>query len=173
MKLYYIPFDIQKTLNIINDAEQYVIDDIVRFHIIVVSSNMDEYKNNKSFLSNADRISLLPTIIGKYASTINDANFVQCYNNTDIHLKDGFWDMINKYKVYQRISPEVFAAFLSGKVNPYPVSYTHLLEQQLNKYHFMKLETTYRKATAEEIQEWKEFQIKIRQEHPELSLIHI
>lgn len=119
MKLYHIPFDIEKALNIINDTEQYVIDDIVRFHIIVVASNMDEYKNNKSFLSNTDRISLLPTIIGKYGSTINDANFVQCYNNTDIHLKDGFWDMINKYKVYQRISPEVFAALLNGKVKPY------------------------------------------------------
>jgi hypothetical protein len=46
------------------------------------------------------------------------------------------------------------------------------LEQQLNKYHFMKLETTYRKATAEEIQEWKEFQIKIRQEHPEIDQIY-
>ena len=51
MKFYYISFDIEKALNIINNAEQYVIDDIVRFHIIVVSSNMDEYKNNKSFLS--------------------------------------------------------------------------------------------------------------------------
>lgn len=36
----------------------------------------------------------------------------------------------------------------------------------------MKLETTYRKATAEEIQEWKEFQIKIRQEHPEIDQIY-
>ena len=46
------------------------------------------------------------------------------------------------------------------------------LEERLNKYHFLKLRTNYRKATTEEIQEWTDYQINIRKEHPEIDQIY-
>lgn len=45
-------------------------------------------------------------------------------------------------------------------------------EEELDKYHFLKLGTVYRKATTEEIQEWVEIQTKIRKEHPEIDQIY-
>lgn len=46
------------------------------------------------------------------------------------------------------------------------------LEAHLNKYQFLKLGTIYRQATIEEIQEWKDYQSKIRKEHPEIDQIY-
>ena len=46
------------------------------------------------------------------------------------------------------------------------------LEEALTKYNFLKLGTVYRKAAAEEIQEWAEIQVKIRKEHPEINQIY-
>ena len=46
------------------------------------------------------------------------------------------------------------------------------LEEQLNKYQFLKLGTTYRKATPEEIQKWKDYQTQIRKEYPEIDQIY-
>lgn len=46
------------------------------------------------------------------------------------------------------------------------------LEKKLINYRFLKLGTAYRKATAEEIKEWREYQIKIRKEHPEIDQIY-
>ena len=47
-----------------------------------------------------------------------------------------------------------------------------LSEEKLGKYNFLKLRTVYREATINEIQEWKDYQIKIRKEHPEIDQIY-
>lgn len=68
-------------------------------------------------------------------------------------------------------------------VNGQPVAQTYVsfykglaefvaLEEKLGKYNFLKLRTVYREATINEIQEWKDYQIKIRKEHPEIDQIY-
>lgn len=113
MNLYYIPFDIEEALLVAKNTNQYTVDDIVKFHTLVVASTMDKYKSDKGILSNAEQIERLQPIIGNYAATIDDSNFSQRYKDTDIELKNVFWDMVNQYKVYKRISPEVFSKFLN------------------------------------------------------------
>ena len=46
-----------------------------------------------------------------------------------------------------------------------------ILSKQLEKYHFLKLGTNFRKATAQEIKDWAEVQVKTRTEHPEIDAI--
>ena len=46
-----------------------------------------------------------------------------------------------------------------------------ILSKQLEKYHFLKLGTNFRKATAQEIKDWAEYQVKTRTEHPEIDAI--
>lgn len=46
-----------------------------------------------------------------------------------------------------------------------------ILSKQLEKYHFLKLGTNFRKATAQEIKDWAEVQVKTRTEHPEIDTI--
>lgn len=46
-----------------------------------------------------------------------------------------------------------------------------ILSKQLEKYQFLKLGTNFRKATAQEIKDWAEFQVQIRTEHPEIDSI--
>lgn len=93
MNLYYIPFDIKEALLVAQNAKQYTVDDIVKFHTIVVASTMDRYKNDEVILSNAKQIARLRPIIGSYAATIDDSNFSQRYKDTDIELKNvfGIW----------------------------------------------------------------------------------
>lgn len=68
-------------------------------------------------------------------------------------------------------------------VNGQPVAQTYVsfykglaefvaLEEKLGKYNFLKLRTVNREATINEIQEWKDYQIKIRKEHPEIDQIY-
>lgn len=46
-----------------------------------------------------------------------------------------------------------------------------IFSKQLEKYHFLKLGTNFRKATAQEIKDWAEFQVQTRTEHPEIDAI--
>lgn len=119
MELIYIPFDVQDVLNLVDKTAQFDINDIIRFHIIDVANNNDEYKNTKLYQFNSDIISQLPAIIGKYTSTIEDANIIGLYNDAEFELNAGFWDMFSQYKLYEKVHNETFSTLLNTKTEPY------------------------------------------------------
>lgn len=55
----------------------------------------------------------IPGIIGKFFATINSDNFIEIYSQVSrFPYDDDFVEAITYYKVYERISKEVFTAFL-------------------------------------------------------------
>ena len=50
---------------------------------------------------------LIPRILGRFCSTLNDANFAVACKDTDRNYIDDFWSVICDYKVYQRIDSSI------------------------------------------------------------------
>lgn len=56
----------------------------------------------------------IPGLLGRFCSTISDANLETLYTSIDHDYIDNFWQLVCDYKVYQRISTEVFNAVLTN-----------------------------------------------------------
>lgn len=59
----------------------------------------------------------IPRLLGRFCSTISDANFESLYTGVNHDYIDNFWQLVCDYKVYQRISTEVFNAVLTHHPN--------------------------------------------------------
>jgi hypothetical protein len=64
-----------------------------------------------------DRCKNIPQILGRYFSTISDANLREVCQKVDWTYATDFWQLICDYKVHQRISPEVFNQILETNEN--------------------------------------------------------
>ena len=56
-------------------------------------------------------------IIGKFFSKINDNNLSEFYILTDGMYQQNFWEIVQEYKVYTKISKDVFCAFVDTNPN--------------------------------------------------------
>jgi hypothetical protein len=52
-------------------------------------------------------------IVAKFFSHITEDSFISSYNFVDIDYKDDFWELIDKFKVYERISKTKFQEFMN------------------------------------------------------------
>lgn len=59
----------------------------------------------------------IPRLLGRFCSTISDANFESLYTGVNHDYIDNFWQLVCDYKVDQRISTEVFNAVLTNHPN--------------------------------------------------------
>ena len=61
-----------------------------------------------------EKCSQIPGIIGRYFSTISDANFIAVYKAIEWNYVDDFWTVLCDYKSYKRISQETFGGLLEN-----------------------------------------------------------
>lgn len=55
----------------------------------------------------------IPGLLGRFCSTISNSNLEILYTSIDYDYIDDFWKLVCDYKVYLRISPEVFETVLT------------------------------------------------------------
>lgn len=72
---------------------------------------------NDQFLDYKDRCKIIPQVIGRYFSKITDANLQELCQNINWNYTDDFWQLFCDFKVYLRISPEVFRLVLETDEN--------------------------------------------------------
>jgi len=68
----------------------------------------------------------IPSILGKFCSSISDETFVSLYKETEREYKDDFWQMLSDYKAYMRIDPSVIEILFSES----PSAVWHVLHQK-------------------------------------------
>lgn len=73
----------------------------------------DEETKNRYF----DISKRLSGIIGKYFSTLNEGNILEIYRKIKSIYYDDFWELFDKYKMFERISNEKFEDILNGGLN--------------------------------------------------------
>lgn len=91
--------------------EDYEINDIIEFY------NITQFLNNKLYLNNWDDTYVeklknankkIKASIGKYCSKINNRNLYKIFEDVERHYKEDFFEIIEEYKIYNRISQREF-----------------------------------------------------------------
>ena len=91
--------------------EDYEINDIIEFY------NITQFLNNKLYLNNWDDAYVeklknankkIKASIGKYCSKINNRNLYKIFEDVERHYKEDFFEIIEEYKIYNRISQREF-----------------------------------------------------------------
>ena len=72
---------------------------------------------DEQFSEYQDRCKNIPQILGRYFSAISDANLQGICQEVNWTYAADFWQLICDYKVYRRISPEVFKQLLETNEN--------------------------------------------------------
>ena len=69
----------------------------------------------KEITSYKAKIKQFPSVIGKYLGMLSDENILTYINSVNLQYSTDFWDMLNEYKVYKRVSPNAFRKVLQSK----------------------------------------------------------
>lgn len=75
-------------------------------------------------------------VIGKFFGVINDNNFIDMCRAVSIGYVEDFWNLIVKFKVYEKVSKEVFSHYLQ---EPETTLGTLLQKDELVKYYGVEL----------------------------------
>jgi len=112
-----------KSLSILRsrvDLKDHSINDIIEeFNIL---RHIESYVNNTDLdiqarqIVNLDMVKTLNKEVAVYFSKMDDKNICDFYDKVDYRYFETFWELIDKYKVYERISVETFEKLLC---NPY------------------------------------------------------
>lgn len=79
-----------------------------------IDSNMKlSHWNDNQLTEYKRKCAEIPAALGRFFSSVTDNNFEKCYSGTERNYRDDFWELICKYKVYERISEGVFRQLLS------------------------------------------------------------
>lgn len=112
---------VENILNSFDCSKEY--DDINK---VLEFYNIQKYLNNKCYLTKWDEETKnryfdiskkFSGIIGKYFSVINEENIVEIYMKIKSIYYDDFWELFDKYKMYERISNEKFENLLNKRLN--------------------------------------------------------
>lgn len=112
---------VENILNSFDCSKEY--DDINK---VLEFYNIQKYLNNKCYLTKWDEETKnryfdiskkFSGIIGKYFSVINEENIVEIYMKIKSIYYDDFWELFDKYKMYERISNEKFENLLNERLN--------------------------------------------------------
>lgn len=110
----------EENLNI-NDILEYY--NILKFFNDDILNRVDSNIKNKCISSKP----LLNKILNKYCSTINDKNIINIIDIVEWYYIDNFFEIINTYKVYEKITNTVIFELLNMKSN-YLFSILHIKE---------------------------------------------
>ena len=115
--------NIKLIVETINESKNYSINEIIELYNI--SLCLENYIDNPSLenqyklLVNKQTLNLINKIIGKFFSSVSDANIINFENEIDnITYLTNFWELINKYQVYTKISSSTLQTLLSNTKCP-------------------------------------------------------
>lgn len=107
-----------KVIDGLNENSCDDINDIIEFNNII--KHLNDYKINHGFDIQHDKydyaeiIKKLKKRIGVFCSKLNDQNFVSAYELIDYRYFENFWELIEQYKVFEKISNYTFEQVLSN-----------------------------------------------------------
>lgn len=156
-------------LNKIEDAikkyeicrSNYEINEILEIYNIIKYIDNELYLEawNKEFINKLkERNIVFKSIVGRFVSQLNDENISTIYMECSLEYKDDFWELIDKYKVWKRISRDkIYYLLEQGKINihdflkhpklvemygkaikEFLMSYDHSARLILDKYIYIK-----------------------------------
>lgn len=103
-----------------SNKEDYNINEIIEFYNIIKFVDIKAYLKTwkKKDIEIIEKVCKeYKRIIACYLKGINDSNFVGLYNKVDTIYKDDFFELLEKYKIYEQVSETIFDEILhNGKV---------------------------------------------------------
>lgn len=99
--------DISKTIT----DKDYEINDILELYNILKLFNPEYLKNVQEDVKDIcnESSKKINRIIGKFCSKLNNDNIEKYLNDVERNYIDDFFEVIDKYKVYERISDDIFS----------------------------------------------------------------
>ena len=111
----------ENVLNSFDSSKEYNdINEILEFY------NIQKYLDNKCYLTKCNEETInqyldiskrYSGIIGKYFSTVNEGNILELYKEIKGIYYDVFWELFDKYKMYERISEKKFEEILNKRLD--------------------------------------------------------
>ena len=103
-----------------SNKEDYDINEIIEFYNIIKFVDIKAYLKTwkKEDIEIIEKVCKeYKRIVACYLKGINDSNFVELYNKVDTIYKDDFFELLEKYKIYEQVSETIFDEILhNGKV---------------------------------------------------------
>jgi hypothetical protein len=102
--------------------DEYYNEEVDDINDVIELYNAKKYFDNKVYLSDwtpdtiaslEKKINKLFGIVAKFFKTINDDNLLEMYSRVERNYRDDFWELIDKFKVYENITSDCFKIFLS------------------------------------------------------------
>ena len=95
------------------DNESRIIDDVLELYNIKryfdAGLHLEDWDEERLDVYRA-KVKRIPSIIGKFCATISNDNFLKTYRDISREYKGDFWEVLSKYRAYERISSEVISA---------------------------------------------------------------
>ena len=102
-------FTLDKQYTDINEIiELYNIRNAINSDLALKSWTQEQCKKYK------ETVDMFLSVIGKFFSQINDSNFIEIVSTVSVLYMDDFWDLFVQFNVFDRISPNIFEAYLKS-----------------------------------------------------------
>lgn len=102
-------FTLDKQYTDINEIiELYNIRNAINSDLALKSWTQEQCKKYK------ETIDMFLSVIGKFFSQINDSDFIEIVSTVSVLYMDDFWDLFVQFNVFDRISPNIFKAYLQS-----------------------------------------------------------
>lgn len=104
--------------NFKSDQIEFSVNEIIEFYNIIkfieagifLETWDDNFKQKTHELVNKFKI-----VIGRFAQNICDDNFIKTYDEVERLYRDDFWQLVEKHKVFNKVSETVFETLLKNK----------------------------------------------------------
>lgn len=106
-----------EVINKVDETKNYHVNDIIEFYNCVKYIDNDCYLNSWSteYIEKIKvKTKILNKIIACFFKTINESNIINTINKVDCTYKYDFWELFDKYKVYNRIPTNRFDEILKN-----------------------------------------------------------
>ena len=109
-------YNFNKAIDIVKNIKDkdYAINDIIEFYNILKLFNPEVLKNAKEDIKDIcnESSKKINKIIGKFCSKINNDNIEEYLKDVERNYIEDFFEVLDKYKAYEKISDDVFSQIL-------------------------------------------------------------
>lgn len=112
-------YNFNKAIDVVKKItdKEYSINDILEFYNILKLFNPDYIKSKEEDIKNvcSDAIKKISKIIGKFCSNICNDNLENYLDEVEFNYVEDFFEIVDKYKIYERISTDKFSQIIDKK----------------------------------------------------------
>jgi len=110
-------YNFNKALDIVKEItdKEYTINDILEFYNILKLFNPEYLKDKQEDIQKfcGDSSKRINKVIGMFCSRISDDNIEKYLDNVEFNYTEDFFEIIDKYKVFEKISDDKFSQILN------------------------------------------------------------